>query len=291
MSLHRSPNNQIEEVEDQPQQHNDSTDNIPLQKLSQEAKGLPAANDPFLVQFDDNESANPRNFSPPRKWFLTILLGSLAAVGSFGSSVTAPAEDALSRYLGISYEATILTVSLYVLGFAFGPCIWAPLGEVYGRRASILPPVVAHALFSIGTATSKNAGSVFVTRFFGGVFASAPISNVAAAMGDLFEPKDRGVAVSFYTVCVSGGPTVAPLVGAAVTVSKNLGWRCKSMSPGHRDLNAFRHYLNLTLHLRDGVHRSHLCGSDGTSDLDFSAGTLRSSDSATESPTLAERDR
>ena len=97
-------------------------------------------------------------------------------------------------------------------------------------------------LFSIGTATSKNAASILITRFFGGIFGSAPVSNVSAALGDVWAPKSRGVAVTFYAVAVVGGPTLGPgsepqvfstdhptnsktVIGAAVTVNKQLGWR------------------------------------------------------------------
>ncbi|KAL8650785.1 MAG: hypothetical protein Q9226_004998 [Calogaya cf. arnoldii] len=79
-------------------------------------------------------------------------------------------------------------------------------------------------LFSIGTATSKTATAIFVTRFFGGLFGSAPVSNVSAALGDLWAPKARGTAVTFYAVCVTGGPTLGPVIGSSLTVSY-LGWR------------------------------------------------------------------
>ena len=65
-------------------------------------------------------------------------------------------------------------------------------------------------LFSIGTATSTSAASILITRFFGGVFGSAPVSNVAAALGDIWAPKARGTAVTFYAVAVVGGPTLGP---------------------------------------------------------------------------------
>lgn len=48
-------------------------------------------------------------------------------------------------------------------------------GQVYGRKWSILPAIGVLSLFSIGTAVSTSAASVFITRFFGGVFGSAPI--------------------------------------------------------------------------------------------------------------------
>lgn len=105
--------------------------------------------------------------------------------------------------------------------------IWAPISEVYGRRMGMLPAVFILGLFSIGTATSKNAESIFITRFFGGIFASAPISNVPAALGDMFGPATRGNAMTFVALCISGGPTVGPIIGAALSVNSSLGWRCK----------------------------------------------------------------
>ena len=183
--------------------------------------------DPFLVRFAENDPSNPRNFSSLHKACLTLLLGLLAVVGSFGSSVVVPASGALARHFNISSDAGTLTVSLYVLGFAVGPCIWAPLSEVYGRKWSILPALSILALFSIGSATGTNAAGVLITRFFGGVFASAPISTVSAALGDLYQPEKRGTPVAFYTLCISGGSTIGPLVGSALVVNQHLGWRCK----------------------------------------------------------------
>ena len=73
--------------------------------------------------------------------------------------------------------------------------------------------------------TSGNAASVFITRFFGGLFGSAPVSNVAASLGDIWEPKVRGMAMVFYAVAVVGGPTLGPVVGGALTNANGLGWR------------------------------------------------------------------
>ena len=179
----------------------------------------------FLVKWEEHDPGNPKNWSSSYKAFITFVLGMLALAGSLGSSIISPAEQAISDEFHVSTEVTILMISLYVLGFALGPSCWAPISEVYGRKVSILPPVFILGLFSIGSAVSQSMASLLVTRFFSGVFGSAPISNVAAALGDIYEPKARGTAVTFYAVCVVGGPTIGPVIGAALTVSKGLGWR------------------------------------------------------------------
>lgn len=64
-----------------------------------------------------------------------------------------------------------------------------------------------------------------MTRFFAGFFGSAPISNVTAALGDMWSKETRGTAVSLYAVAVNGGPALGPVIGAALVLSPNLSWR------------------------------------------------------------------
>lgn len=109
--------------------------------------------------------------------------------------------------------------------FAFGPLMWAPISELWGRRMSMLPALVGLALFSVGTGVSRNAQSIIICRFFSGLFGSAPVSNVSAALGDIWMPKARGTAVTFYAVAVVGGPTIGPVIGSALTINPHLGWR------------------------------------------------------------------
>ncbi|PQE04998.1 bicyclomycin resistance protein [Rutstroemia sp. NJR-2017a BBW] len=168
---------------------------------------------------------NPKNWSTLYKSFITFLLGMLALSASLGSSIISPAEQTIAAYVGVGREVSVLSVSLYILGFAFGPLLWAPISEIWGRRYSMLPAMFCLGLFSIGTATSQNAASVFITRFFSGLFGSAPVSNVSAALGDMWSPKARGTAVTFYAVAVVGGPTLGPLIGSSLLVNPHLGWR------------------------------------------------------------------
>jgi len=193
-----------------------------------EAKRHQVADKPdeaFLVKWEPEESANPFNWSVTYKSWVTFQLSMLALAASLASSITAPAESIIATYVGVSDEVSVLSISLFVLGFAFGPLIWAPVSELWGRRWSLLPAMVGLGLFSIGTATSRNAASVFITRFFAGLFGSAPVSNVAAALGDIWAPKVRGMPMVFYAVAVVGGPTLGPVIGGALTSAQGLGWR------------------------------------------------------------------
>ncbi|KAJ5974589.1 major facilitator superfamily domain-containing protein [Penicillium waksmanii] len=164
--------------------------------------------DAVKVKFEDDDPKNPKNYSSSHKAFLVVQMAMLALAGSLGSSIISPAATSIAEYTHTTSEVTPLTVALFVLGWAFGPMIWAPISEVYGRRMGMLPAVFILGLFSIGTATSRSATAIFLTRFFGGIFASAPISNVPAALGDIFEPATRGNAMTIVAFCITGGANI-----------------------------------------------------------------------------------
>jgi MFS family permease len=85
----------------------------------------------------------------------------------------------------------------------------------------MLPAMFCLGPFSIAIMTSKDAASVFVTRFFGG-FLARPQS---VMFGDIWGAKARGTAITFYAVAVVGGPTLGPVIGSALVVNPSLGWR------------------------------------------------------------------
>ncbi|KAG2168240.1 hypothetical protein VTO58DRAFT_100958 [Aureobasidium pullulans] len=217
-----SQHDRDDQVDDQDHYNHDQT--LPLDEEAAQVLKEEKSGDPFLVGWEPGEKANPMNWSSTYKSFITFVLGMLALAASLGSSIISPAEREIAEYTGISNEVAVLLISMYIIGFAVGPLIWAPTSEVWGRRISMLPAMVALALFSIGTAVGKNAQTMIICRFFSGVFGSAPVSNVSAALGDIWPPKSRGVAMTFYAVAVVGGPTIGPVIGSALTVQLGFRW-------------------------------------------------------------------
>ncbi|KAJ5112734.1 major facilitator superfamily domain-containing protein [Penicillium argentinense] len=102
--------------------------------------------------------------------------------------------------------------------------VWGPISELYGRRMGMLPAMFILGILSIGTLVSQNPAGIFLTHFLGGIFATAPISNVLAGLGDLFDATTRGNAMTVVSTCISGGPTIGPIIGAALTTHHHLGW-------------------------------------------------------------------
>jgi MFS family permease len=78
----------------------------------------------------------------------------------------------------------------------------------YGRKPAVLAPYFIAACFSFGTATAKDIQTILITRFFAGLFGSAPVTNTGGVLGDIWSPSQRGTAIVGYAFAVVGGPTL-----------------------------------------------------------------------------------
>ncbi|KAH8915032.1 MFS general substrate transporter [Atractiella rhizophila] len=179
-----------------------------------------------LVTFDGaDDPANPKNWTTARKWTVTMMLGCTTLGATFSASCIAAGVTGVMKEFDIGREVAILIVSFFVFGFILGPILWGPMSETYGRRPAVLLPYIFFIAFTAGTAAAKDLQTVLITRFFAGVAASAPVTNVGGALSDLWEQKTRAIAIVLYSFAVVGGPTFGPIVGAAVSQDSSLGWR------------------------------------------------------------------
>lgn len=115
-------------------------------------------------------------------------------------------------------------MGVLLAGFGLGPLLWAPLSEVYGRKPAVLIPYFLAAVFSFGTATAKDIQTIIITRFFTGLFGSAPVTNTGGVLSDIWAPTQRGTAIVGYALAVLGGPVLGPIVGGAI-VQSYVRWR------------------------------------------------------------------
>ncbi|KAK8207206.1 MFS multidrug transporter [Phyllosticta capitalensis] len=178
-----------------------------------------------VVDFDGpDDPYMPLNW-PTRKKIMTTLLYGLTTMGAtWASSVYSPAVDQISKEFNVGTTVATLGTSLLLFGFGVGPLVFAPLSEVYGRKSAVLAPYFIAAIFSFATATAKDFQTIMLTRFFCGVFGSAPITNTGGVLGDIWSAKERGLAMVGYAMAVVGGPTLGPIAGGAI-VQSYLGWR------------------------------------------------------------------
>ncbi|KAL3423057.1 MFS multidrug transporter [Phlyctema vagabunda] len=149
----------------------------------------------------------------------------MTTMGStWSSAVFAPATQQVADEFGVGKEVALLGTTFLMAGFGLGPLLWGPLSEMYGRKPAVLAPYFIAACFSFATATAKDLQTVLITRFFTGIFGSAPVTNTGGVLGDIWSPQHRGTAIVGYAFSVVAGPTIGPIAGGAI-VSSYLRWR------------------------------------------------------------------
>ncbi|KAL8704901.1 MAG: hypothetical protein Q9201_001969 [Fulgogasparrea decipioides] len=180
----------------------------------------------YVVEFDGpDDPLHPQNWPIRKKIAIALMLGYTTLVAAFASSIFSTATQVVGAYFHVSTEVGLLGLSLYVLGFATGPILWAPLSELQGRRLPLIISMFGFSIFSAATATAKDLQTVLLTRFFGGVFGSCPLAVVAAIFSDMFNNRTRGLAITVFSMTVFAGPLLAPFIGGFIIMNPNLGWR------------------------------------------------------------------
>ncbi|TGJ79214.1 hypothetical protein E0Z10_g9551 [Xylaria hypoxylon] len=218
-------------------QHNSTVGRNPNSKSRDSGKPLPAFGagkslppplpdrEAYVVEFDGpDDPYHPQNWPLKKKLVTASILGFTTVTAAFTSSIFSAATPYVAREFGVSTEVGILGVSLYVLGFATGPIVWAPLSELKGRRLPIVVAMFGFSIFTISCAVAKDLQTLLICRFFAGFFGASPLTIVGAVFSDMFNNATRGIAITTFSMGVFTGPLLAPLVGGFI-VESYLGWR------------------------------------------------------------------
>ncbi|MCJ1308385.1 hypothetical protein MMC25_002038 [Agyrium rufum] len=197
-------------------------------------KGYPPplpAQEEYVVEFDGpDDPLHPQNWPMRKKLLTAAMLGYTTFVAAFTSSIFSAATLTVAKTFGVGQEVGTLGVSFYVLGFATGPILWAPLSELKGRRLPIVVGMLGFTLFQAAVATAKDLQTVLICRFFGGLFGACPLAVVAAVFSDMFDNRTRGLAITVFSMMVFTGPLFAPFIGGFM-IQSPLGWRWTEYLP------------------------------------------------------------
>lgn len=136
----------------------------------------------------------------------------------------APAvPDIIAEFHETSTVYATFVVSIFVLGFAAGPPIIAPLSEIYGRVPVYNICNVLFVTFTILCAIAKDSGMLLAARFWAGVAGVATITCGSGTIVDMMPTAERGRAMALWSMGPLLGPVIGPIAGGALVEKK--GWR------------------------------------------------------------------
>ena len=119
------------------------------------------------------DPSNPKNWPMHRKWLATVTVSAFTFLATLSSSMLAPALPDLARDLNITTTIEAQAAfSVFILAFAVGPLVLAPLSEVYGRVRVLQPSVTWFLAWNLGCAFAQTGGQIIAFRFLAGLGAS-----------------------------------------------------------------------------------------------------------------------
>jgi multidrug resistance protein len=191
--------------------------------LDHKYPGSGSETDPYIVQWIPQDPRNPQEFSAVTKWFYTgVAAVATLAIALLSSAYTGGLQQIIAEF-HISDEVATLGLSLFVLGFAIGPFLWAPLSELFGRQILFTGTYFAMTMFCVGAAVAQNAETLIICRFFAGAFGSSPLTNSGGIIADMFPAAQRGLAMAIFAAAPFLGPAIGPIIGGFL--GEDAGWR------------------------------------------------------------------
>lgn len=182
--------------------------------------------DPELIIFEYQDPDDPRNWKLSTKIYLLAFVSIYTLVSPMSSSMLTPAISEISKEFNITNPViSSMIASIQILAWAFGPLLIAPLSEFdyIGRKPVLDSSIWMSFFFNVGCAFSKTTTQMMVCRFIGGLFGSSPINVGAGVISDLFDAKQRNLALAGFTLAPLLGPVIAPMIAGFIV--DHLQWR------------------------------------------------------------------
>ncbi|KAI1206469.1 MFS general substrate transporter [Annulohypoxylon truncatum] len=181
--------------------------------------------DPNIVDWDGpNDPENPMTWPDSKKWINISIISIITIVTPLGSSMFAPGIPGIMvEFHSTSSTVATFLLSIYILGFAFGPLLVAPLSEIVGRQPLYVVGNIVFVLFTVGAALSNSIGMLMAFRLLMGLAGSIPITIGSGTIADIMPIEKRGRAMSLWSLGPLLGPCIGPIAGGYLIQAA--GWR------------------------------------------------------------------
>ena len=149
---------------------------------------------------------------------IVFILGLLAMLMPLSIDMYLPALPVISAQFNVPDGSAQMTLSTYILGFAFGQLLYGPMADSIGRKPVILGGTLIFAAAAVACALSQTIDMLITMRFFHGLAAAAASVVINALMRDIYPKEEFSRMMSFVMLVTTVAPLVAPMVGGAVLV-------------------------------------------------------------------------
>ncbi|CAF9934364.1 hypothetical protein IMSHALPRED_009678 [Imshaugia aleurites] len=179
-----------------------------------------------LIDFNKCVSESAEDWSSAKKLFAVSTCFLAVLNSAIASSLPGGAVFYTTDYFHVTGDQEdALPISVFLVGYVFGPLLFSPLSEMYGRRIMMIITFLGYTLFTFGCAMAPTWPALLVFRFLVGLCAAAPYTLGGGICADLYSnAAHRGLAIMVLMIVLNIGPVSGPIIAGFVSP---VNWRCK----------------------------------------------------------------
>ncbi|OJJ61030.1 hypothetical protein ASPSYDRAFT_148123 [Aspergillus sydowii CBS 593.65] len=178
-----------------------------------------------LVDFDGpDDPENPFNWPTWKKMRQLVLMAFNTFITPLASSMFAPGVAEVMKEFNITSSMLgSFVVSVYILGYSFGPFLIAPISEIYGRVMLYHVCNLLFLIFTIACAVAQTMPQLIVFRLIAGMAGVCPLTIGSGTVADMVPKEKRAGIMAIWAMGPILGPVVGPVAGGFLAEAE--GWR------------------------------------------------------------------
>ncbi len=128
-----------------------------------------------------------------------------------------PALPELTNYFNITGNTAEFSLSIYMIGFAFGVLIWGGVSDIYGRKSCLVVALFIYIIACFICYLTQNINIFLAARFIKALGISAGAVLGQAIARDSNAGKERAKVFSTVSTAIAFAPALGPNIGGIVS--------------------------------------------------------------------------
>lgn len=145
-----------------------------------------------------------------------IILGSLTAIGALSIDMFLPGLPDIRHDFQTTTSNAQLTLSMFMIGLAFGNLFAGPISDATGRRKPLIIAMIIFTLASLGIVFVHNIWLMIALRFLQGVTGGAAAVISRAIASDMYSGNELTKFMALLMLVNGIAPVVAPTIGGII---------------------------------------------------------------------------
>ncbi|WP_340116504.1 multidrug effflux MFS transporter [Pelagibius sp. 7325] len=154
---------------------------------------------------------------------VSILLTAMVALGPVSTDLYLPSLPAIGSAFATDQGTVQLTLSVFLVGFAFSQLACGPLSDRFGRRPVILGGLALYLVASLACAAAPSIEVLIFARFCQAVGACVGPVLGRAAVRDIYGRERAARMLSYMGMVMALAPAFGPIIGGFIEAW--FGWR------------------------------------------------------------------